>query len=41
MTRFHKITDIFCLVDESCKDFDNNTKGFMLGKPSKRSAIMS
>lgn len=41
MIDFNKISDIFCLVDEFCKDFDNTTKGFLLGKPSKRPAIMS
>lgn len=41
MINFDKVTDIFCLVDEFCNNFDNSTKGFILGKPSKRPAIMS
>ncbi|MGI4805840.1 MAG: IS982 family transposase [Janthinobacterium lividum] len=41
MIDFNKISDIFYLVDEFCKDFDNSTKGFILGKPSKRPAMMS
>jgi hypothetical protein len=41
MIGFNKITDIFCLVDESCNDFDRTAKPFLLGKPSKRPAVMS
>ena len=41
MINFDKVTDIFCLVDEFCNNFDNYTKDFILGKPSKRPAIMS
>ncbi len=41
MIDFNKISDIFCLIDEFCKDFDNTTKGFIFGKPSKRPAVMS
>ncbi|QRE56240.1 IS982 family transposase [Flavobacterium psychrophilum] len=41
MICFDKITDIFCLVDEFCNNFDNYTKDFILGTPSKRPAIMS
>ncbi|WP_293890431.1 IS982 family transposase [Flavobacterium sp.] len=41
MINFDKVTDIFCLVDEFCNNFDNSTKDFILGKPSKRPAIMS
>lgn len=41
MIDYSKISDIFCLVDEFCKDFDKTTKPFLLGKPSKRPAIMS
>jgi hypothetical protein len=41
MIDFDKISDIFCLVDEFCKDFDKTTLPFVLGKPSKRPPIMS
>ncbi|MDM1458397.1 IS982 family transposase [Myroides odoratimimus] len=41
MICFDKITDIFCIVDEFCKDFENSTKSFLLGSPSKRPPRMS
>jgi hypothetical protein len=41
MIDFDKISDIFCLVDEFCKDFDKTTQPFVLGKPAKRPPIMS
>ena len=41
MIDFHKITDIFCLVDEFCNDFDKTTEPYLLGKPSKRPPVMS
>ena len=41
MIDFNKISDIFCLVDEFCKDFDKTTQPFVLGKPSKRPPVMS
>lgn len=41
MIDFNKISDIFCLVDEFCKDFDKSTRSFILGKPSKRPPVMS
>lgn len=41
MIDFNKISDIFCLVDEFCKDFDKSTQHFILGKPSKRPPVMS
>jgi hypothetical protein len=41
MIDFNKISDIFCLVDEFCKDFDKTTRPFVLGKPSKRPPVMS
>lgn len=41
MINFDKVTDIFCLVDEFCNNFDNCTKDFILGNPSKRPPIMS
>jgi hypothetical protein len=41
MIDYNKITDIFCLVDEFCQDFDKSTQSYLLGKPSKRPAVMS
>jgi len=41
MIDFNKISDIFCLVDEFCKDFDKTTAPFLFGKPSKRPPVMS
>lgn len=41
MICFDKITDIFSIVDEFCKDFDKTTQHFLLGKPSKRPPRMS
>lgn len=41
MIDYSKISDIFCLVDEFCKDFDKTTQPFLLGKASKRPATMS
>lgn len=41
MIDFNKISDIFCLVDEFCKEFDKTTAPFLLGKPSKRPPVMS
>uniref|UniRef100_UPI0037449D62 IS982 family transposase n=1 Tax=Sphingobacterium faecale TaxID=2803775 RepID=UPI0037449D62 len=37
----NKVNDIFCLVDEFCKDFDRSTSGFLLGRVSKRPPVMS
>ena len=36
MITYDKVTDIFCIADEFCKNFDKTTQGFILGKPSKR-----
>jgi len=41
MIDFNKITDIFCLVDEFCNDFDKTTEPYLLGKSSKRPPLMS
>ena len=41
MIDYAKVTDIFCLVDEFCQEFDATTKPFLLGKPSKRPPVMS
>ena len=36
-----KVTEIFCLVDEFCHQFQNFTRHYTIGKPSKRPPIMS
>ena len=41
MIDYNKMSDIFCLVDEFCKDFDKTTQSFILGKASRRPAVMS
>ena len=41
MIDYTKISGIFCLVDEFCKDFDKTTRPFLLGKTSKRPITMS
>ena len=41
MITIDKITEIFCLVDEFCQEFDLSTKPFLLGNPSKRPPKMS
>lgn len=41
MICFDKITDIFSIVDEFCKDFDKTTQPFLLGATSKRPPRMS
>lgn len=41
MIDYSKISDIFCLVDEFCKDFDTKTESFILGSAPKRPPVMS
>lgn len=41
MIYFNKISDIFCLADEFCKDFDKTTRPFVLGVPSRRLPVLS
>lgn len=41
MIIYSKVTDIFCLVDEFCKEYDQVVEKHMLGNPSKRPSIMS
>lgn len=36
-----KITEIYYLVDDFCKEFDNNLSTKIIGKPSKRPAILN
>jgi len=41
MIDIDKVSDIFCLMDEFCKDFRRTTSAFILGKQSKRPSVMS
>ncbi|WP_313366093.1 IS982 family transposase [Sphingobacterium multivorum] len=41
MIDINKVNDIFCLVDEFCKDFDKSTSRFLLGRAAKRPPVMS
>ncbi|MDT0648485.1 IS982 family transposase, partial [Zunongwangia sp. F260] len=38
---YSKITEIFCFVDEFCKEYDQIVENHLLGNPSKRPPIMS
>ncbi len=40
MIIYSKVTEIFCLVDEFCKEYDQVVEKHMLGNPSKRPPIM-
>lgn len=40
MITYDKVTDIFCITDEFCKNFERTTSNFILGKTSKRPPIM-
>jgi len=41
MIIYSKVTEIFCLVDEFCKEYDQIVDKALLGNPSKRPSIMS
>ena len=41
MIIYTKVTEIFCLVDEFCKEHDHIVDKSLLGNPSKRPSIMS
>ena len=41
MIDYAKITEIFCLIDEFCREFDATTKPFLLGHSPKRPPRMS
>jgi len=41
MVIYSKITEIFCIVDEFCKEYDKVVDASLLGNPSKRPSIMS
>ncbi|MBS9766993.1 MAG: transposase [Flavobacteriaceae bacterium] len=37
----HKVTEIFCLIDEFCKEYDEIIEKSLIGNKSKRPPIMS
>ena len=41
MIIYSKITEIFCIVDEFCKEYDQLVNKHLLGNPAKRSPVMS
>ncbi|MCK5639136.1 MAG: IS982 family transposase [Flavobacteriaceae bacterium] len=41
MIIYSKITEIFCFVDEFCKEYDKIVENHLLGNPSKRPSTMS
>lgn len=41
MINFDKVTDIFCIIDEFCISFKQQTSGFIFGKPSKRPQVIN
>jgi len=41
MIIYSKVTEIFCIVDEFCKEYDKIVNQSLLGNPSKRPSIMS
>ena len=41
MLIYSKITEIFCLVDEFCQEYDKIVIQSLLGNPPKRPSIMS
>ena len=41
MICFDKISDIFCIVDEFCKNFEESTSSFLIGNKPKRKPRMS
>lgn len=41
MISYSKVTDIFCLIDEFCKEYDQVVDKALLGNPAKRPTTMS
>ena len=41
MISYSKVTDIFCLIDEFCKEYDPIVDKVLLGNPSKRPITIS
>ncbi len=41
MICFDKITDLFCITDEFCKNFEKTTESFIIGNKPKIKPTMS
>ena len=41
MINFDKITELFCITDEFCKNFEKTTESFLIGNKPKRKPRMS
>ena len=41
MICFDKITELFCITDEFCKNFEKTTESFIIGNKPKRKPRMS
>jgi hypothetical protein len=41
MIIYTEVTEIFCLVDEFCKEYDEIVNQSLLGNPSRHPSIMS
>ncbi len=41
MVSYSKITEIFCVIDEFCQEYDQIVDKALLGNPAKRPAVMS
>ncbi len=41
MITFNKITEIFCIVDEFCKEFERETEHFLIGNKPKQPPNLS
>ena len=41
MIFYSKITEIFCVIDEFCKEYDQTDDKSLLGNPAKRLPKMS
>ncbi len=41
MICFNKITELFCITDEFCKNFEKTTESFIIGNKPKRKPRMS
>lgn len=40
MISYSKITEIFCVIDEFCQEYDQVVDKALLGNPSKRPSVM-
>jgi hypothetical protein len=41
MIIYFKVTEIFCLVDEFCKEYSEIVDKALIGNPAKRPSVMS